>query len=262
MFVQLALVLLLSWGLLGESDAFGGDTRIIGGHDTPNDIANYQVSIRRPYHNEEFHWCGGSIIHEEWVLTAAHCTYGIDANQLPIVVGATDLKSGGDRYKIKKIIVHEKYSEEDLTNNVALMKVDGKIKMKKNVRVIELWKEPVAVGTTCALTGWGFIDNHGTMPKKLQILLLRSISNKDCNEQLKRAKLTPIDDKQLCMRGQNKKGACVGDAGGPLVASDGNKGLVQVGVMSTGKFPCAQGHPEVFSSVSSYYDWIMKNMKN
>ncbi|XP_022124343.2 chymotrypsin-2-like [Pieris rapae] len=262
MFVQLGLVLLLSRGLLGESDAFVGDTRIIGGFNAPKNLANYQVSIRKKYLNQELHWCGGSIIHEEWVLTAAQCTYGMNANRLPIVAGTTDPKSGGDRYKIKKIIIHEKFSIRKLINNVALMKVDGKIKMNKNVRVIGLRKEPVAVGSNSILTGWGITDNKGTMANKLQMLILTIISNKDCKEQLKRAFLAPVDDKQLCATEQRKGGGCLGDSGSPLVVTDIKKGFVQAGVRSLGTFPCAQGNPEVFSSVSSYYDWIMKNMKN
>ncbi|XP_047518241.1 chymotrypsin-1-like isoform X2 [Pieris napi] len=264
MFVQLGLVLLLSQGLFGESDFtdFDGDTRIIGGQDAREGFAIYQVSIRKQYKNKEFHWCGGSIIHEEWVLTAGYCTYGIGAKELPIVVGSTQLKSGGDRYNITKIIIHEEYSQERLKNNIALMKVDGKIKMKNNVMPIKLRKEPVAARTICALTGWGYIDNQGTMPNKLQILFFKSISNKNCNEQLKRSNFAPIDDKQLCVRGPDKKGACLGDSGGPLVAFDSNYGVVQVGIVSWGTFPCAQNYPEVFSSVSSYYDWIEKNMKD
>ncbi|XP_045489546.1 chymotrypsin-1-like [Pieris rapae] len=246
---------------MGESDTFGGDTRIVGGRDAPENVAVYQVSIRRHNSNQEWHSCGGSIIHEEWVLTAAHCTYGTDAKTLSIVVGSTQLRSGGDRYKIKKIINHENYAKKDFRNDIALIKIDGKIKMKKNVGPIKLKKEPVAAGTSCALTGWGKIDNRGTVPNQLQVLVFRSISNKDCNKQLKGSNFLPIDQKQLCVRAPSNKGACNGDSGGPLVASDGKNGLVQVGVVSWG-IPCARNYPDVFASISGYYDWITNHMKD
>ncbi|XP_047518156.1 chymotrypsin-2-like [Pieris napi] len=210
MFVQLGLVLLLSRGLLGESDFtdFDGDTRIIGGQDAKEGLATYQVSIRMHNKKQQWHMCGGSIIHEEWILTAGHCTYGVHAQEVFIVVGSTQLSSGGDRYIIKKIITHEKYAKKDLRNDIALMKVYGKIKMKRNVRAIKLRKQPVAAGTTLALTGWGHINNQGNVPNKLQILFFRSINNKECNKRLKGFNFAPIDDKQLCVRGPDNKGAC------------------------------------------------------
>ncbi|CAF4947013.1 unnamed protein product [Pieris macdunnoughi] len=264
MFVQVGLVLLLSRGLLGESDFtdIDGDTRIVGGQDAPEDFAIYQVSIRKHNKNQEWHSCGGSIIHEEWVLTAGHCTYGVNAKEVSIVVGSNLLIFGGDSYKIKKIITHENYAKKDLRNDIALMKVDGKIKMKKNVRAIKLMKESVAAGTICALTGWGEINDKRTVPNKLQIMFYRSISNKECNKRLKGFSFAPIDDKQLCVRGPDKKGACRGDSGGPLVARDAKKNIVQVGVVSWGTIPCAKDYPDVFASVSGYYDWIEKNMKD
>ncbi|XP_022124348.2 chymotrypsin-2-like isoform X2 [Pieris rapae] len=168
-----------------ESDAFGGETRIVGDQYASQNFAMYQLSIRRHHNNKERHSCGGSIIHEEWVLTGAHCTFGIDAEALSIVVGTIQLRSGGDRYKIKRIINHEKYTRKALRNDIALIKIDGKIKMKKNVGAIKLGKQPVAAGSTCALTGWGKIDNRGGVPNKLQFLLFKSISNADCTKQLK-----------------------------------------------------------------------------
>ncbi|XP_047519009.1 chymotrypsin-2-like [Pieris napi] len=250
--------------ITGESDftELDGYTRIVGGQDALENFAIYQASIHKHNENQQWHTCGGSIIHEEWVLTAGLCTYGVNAKEVYIVVGSTRLKSGDDRYKIKKIITHENYAKEYLRNDIGLMKVDGKIKMKKNVKIIKLRKQPVPVGTTCALTGWGYTNDKGTMPNKFQILFFRIITKKDCNKQLKRSNSEPIDDKQLCVRGPHKKVACRGDSGGPMVVSDGKKGVVQVGVVSWGTIPCAKNQPDVFASVSGYYDWIEINMKD
>ncbi|CAF4836954.1 unnamed protein product [Pieris macdunnoughi] len=75
MFLHFAILLLMSHGLLGKmdvSEAIDGDSRIIGGSDAPPDMANYQVSIQINSENKEWHVDGGSILNEEYVLTAAH----------------------------------------------------------------------------------------------------------------------------------------------------------------------------------------------
>ncbi|XP_045489545.1 chymotrypsin-2-like [Pieris rapae] len=259
MLFQLGILFLLSQGLFAESEKPDGDTRILGGRNAPEGFAKYQVSIRKKPGKNEWHHCGGSILNEEWVLTAAHCTYGIKMSELSIMVGTNKLQSGGTRYKIKKMISHEKYAKKDLRNDIALIQIDGKIAMTDNVKAIKLKKEAVSVGTKCTLTGWGYTNNYKTVPNDLQYLEFTTISNKECNDKLK--KFAAIDEKQICVKRPEGKGACNGDSGGPLVVADDNKEFVQIGVVSWGINPCGKQYPDVFASVSGYYDWIEKNMK-
>ncbi|CAH4034236.1 unnamed protein product [Pieris brassicae] len=166
------------------------------------------------------------------------------------MVGSNRLLSGGTRYQIKKMITHENYAKKDLRNDIALIQIDGKIAMTGNVKTIKLKKEAVAVGP----------NNRRRVPNNLQYLDFTTISNKECNNKLSRSSFSPIDDKQLCVKRPETKGACNGDSGGPLVVADENKEFVQIGVVSWG-IPCGRNYPDVFASVSGYYDWIEKNMK-
>ncbi|XP_045488715.1 chymotrypsin-2-like [Pieris rapae] len=161
MFLHFGILLLLSQGLLGEGDiseAIDGDSRIIGGKDATPGMANYQVSIRDHTGYREWHICGGSIINEEYVLTAAHCIFEKNIKDMSIVVGSHTINKGGDRYKIKKLIPHEKYSEPVLKNDIGVVQIEGKFKYNDKVQPIELLKEMAPIGKKCLFTGWGYDD--------------------------------------------------------------------------------------------------------
>ncbi|XP_045488889.1 chymotrypsin-2-like [Pieris rapae] len=266
MFLQFGILLLLSQGLLGKvdvSEAIDGDSRIIGGKDATPGMANYQISIRVHNRNREWHSCGGSILNEEYVLTAAHCVYQKNMNYMSIVVGTHTIDKGGDRYHIKKMIPHEKYDMDTIKNDIAVVQIDGKIKYSEKIQPIELLKEMAPIGKKCLLTGWGYVNyRRSTVPNNLQMLEFETISNDDCTKQLKPPypKLVPVDAGQLCVKRPNNKGACHGDSGGPLVIQDEKNKTVQIGVVSWG-VPCGKNFPDVFASVHGYYDWIQSKIK-
>ncbi|XP_047526419.1 chymotrypsin-2-like [Pieris napi] len=261
MFLHFGILLLLSQGLLGEvdvSEAIDGDSRIIGGQDATPGTANYQVSIRSHIGNKDWHSCGGSILNEEYVLTAAHCIYQENMKEMSIIVGTHMINKGGDRYKIKKLIPHEKYSRQTLKNDIGIVQIQGKFKYSDKVQPIELLNEMVPIGKKCLLTGWGLINyTKQTSPNNLQMLEYETISNDACSKRIK----SSLYAGQLCAKRPNHKGACSGDSGGPLVIQDDKNKTVQIGVASGVVNPCASNYPDLFDSVHSFYDWIQSNIK-
>ncbi|XP_047526431.1 chymotrypsin-1-like [Pieris napi] len=227
-------------------------------------MANYQVSIRVHRGRKDFHTCGGSIINEEYVLTAAHCIYRKNMKEMSIVVGSHTIDKGGNRYKIKKLIPHLDYYKPTVKNDIGIVQIQGKIKYNDKVQPIELLKEMAPIGKKCLFTGWGYTDLKGkTLPNNLQMLEFETISNDDCTKQLKSSpypKLVPVNAGQLCAKRPNNKGACYGDSGGPLVIQDDKNKTVQIGVVSW-VVPCAEQYPDVFNSVHGYYDWIQSKIK-
>ncbi|XP_045488884.1 chymotrypsin-2-like [Pieris rapae] len=267
MFLHFGILLLLSHGLLGEvgvSEGIDGDTRIVGGKDATPGIAKYLVSIRARNRNQEWHHCGGSILNEEYVLTAAHCLYKKRADELSIVAGSHKLNEGGERYKIKKLVIHEKYSKPTIKNDIGVVQIEGKLKYNDKVQPIELLKEMAPVGKKCLLTGWGYVNfNRKTVPNNLQMLEFKTISNDDCTKQFKRSRyriFVPVDAGQLCVKRPKNSGACKGDSGGPLVIQDEKNKTVQIGVVSWG-IPCTAEFPDVFASVHGFYNWIQGKIK-
>ncbi|XP_047526432.1 chymotrypsin-2-like [Pieris napi] len=198
------------------------------------------------------------------VLTAAHCIYRKNMKEMSIVVGTHTINKGGDRYKIKKLISHEKYSSESLKNDIAIVQIEGKFKYSDKVQPVELLNEKVPIGKKCLLTGWGLLNyRRQTVPNNLQMLEYKTISNDDCNKQFKRLpsqKLLPVGTGQLCAKSPNRKGACSGDSGGPLVIQDNKNKTVQIGIVSWVVY-CAKDFPDVFDSVHGFYDWIQSKIK-
>ncbi|XP_054157388.1 uncharacterized protein LOC128955740 [Oppia nitens] len=225
------------------------DSRIIGGTDANIDQFPYQIAFRYSQGNSQF--CGGSIISNNWILTAAHCLYNKNINQIYIVAGTAGISDKGVSYKAAQFIIHKDYSKAEHTNDIGVVKVTVPIKYTDSIRAIKLADNPVSAGTRAWLTGWGYIAYpQKTDPKLLQKLVVTTISLDQCKRTLRG---THIDQTNVCTISPKGEGACSGDSGGPLVSSDGQIGVVSFGI------PCGLGYPDVFASVPSYRDWIREN---
>ncbi|XP_017775824.1 PREDICTED: chymotrypsin-1-like [Nicrophorus vespilloides] len=206
------------------------DWRIVGGEKAEDGAFPYQISLR----SYGSHSCGGSIINENWILTAAHCVQGASASSMSVVVGSNKLSAGGESYKVSKAIYHEN-------------------KFNEKVQPINLADNSIGGGEDCVLSGWGRTSYPGSAPNDLQFIHLKTVSVDDCKD---RQRPNPVYDSQVCTFTKRGEGACHGDSGGPLVS-----GGKQIGIVSWGR-PCAVGYPDVFTRVYSFLDWINQNISN
>ncbi|CAG4926782.1 unnamed protein product [Colias eurytheme] len=245
--IQVFLLFLLSWNAHGV--AIDPETRIFGGVDAPETAFPYQVSLRKTTWRE-YHSCGGSIVSESWVLTAAHCTINDHPNNITVVAGTNSLSLGGMRYNLDKIINHENYTEATLENDIALLKIVGEFNYSSNMAPIPLAMYPVPAGTQCVLTGWGYIDYYDEVPDILQMLSLMTVSVEQCREELSiddSPNKLAVTQNNICASGEEDTGACQGDSGGPLAAND-----TLIGVVSWTKIICGEGVPDVYTSVYDF----------
>ncbi|KAF2881834.1 hypothetical protein ILUMI_24335 [Ignelater luminosus] len=228
------------------------ETRIIGGLHAHGHSFPYQVSIRHTAKN--LHFCGGSILNSTIILTAANCLIDFQPSDLNVVVGSHKLSSGGDVYTIQQLKLHEQFNKNTRENDIGLIILQTPIQYSDNIRPIKLETRYAGSSIDVVLSGWGRISYPGVAPDNLQHINLKTISNVRCQMAHAKAPNSPsIHETQLCTFTRAGEGACKGDFGGPLVASD-----KQIGIASWGQ-PCALGFPDVYTRISSYLDWIATN---
>lgn len=228
------------------------DGRIVGGF--PIDIENvpYQVSIQTTW---GAHYCGGSLISANMVLTAAHC---VDDSPKPkdvvIYLGSSDRTQGGIAIKAQKIKYHENYNPKPIRNDVALIRLSRSVRFTTKIRPINMATSDPASGTTTIASGWGKLDQDDpdtNIPQYLQAVYLKTISRSTCRAAYG---TSSIQDTNICAYTEGKD-TCQGDSGGPLAADN-----ILYGVVSWGAGCAQRGAPGVYASVAGYRNWINKNM--
>ncbi|XP_047523457.1 chymotrypsin-2-like isoform X2 [Pieris napi] len=232
--------------------------RVVGGSDAPDGAVPYIISLQRSDYNN-IATCGGAIIADQWILTAAQCVRDVSPKDLSVLAGTNSITSGGTRYKVDKIVIHEKFNAEHNLYDIALLRTTEKIQFTEKVKAIEIATEDPKPGDKCKLSGWGYHDQRGRRSHdKLQWLDVKIISEEDCkaNEILKRAeKNFPITESHICTLNKKGEGTCKGDSGGSLACNNKSAAIVSFNV------PCARGVPDVYTRTTSYSKWIKDNME-
>ncbi|XP_076284726.1 trypsin-1 [Lasioglossum baleicum] len=226
----------------------------------------YQVSIQWgiPPLKDYAHACGGSILNENYILTAGHCVLKI--GKLRVVAGKFYLskaEQSNQVINVVKTVVHSGYKGGVAQHDIALLKLERPLKLNQQVAPVKLPAQGQRQAGQAVLTGWGSVSKKlvPQLPSVLQKATVPILDNDDCYKQLTAqpavGQQPELFDTQVCSGADGKEvSACSGDSGGPL-AQNG----VQVGIVSWGMMPCGVSHmPSVYTRVASYVDWIHQNM--
>ncbi|KAM5198294.1 mastin-like [Hipposideros larvatus] len=244
---------------------------IIGGCDVSARKHPWQVSLRffNMNHGLWQHECGGSLIHPQWVLTAAQCVApeDLEACSFRVQVGQLRLYDHDQLHKVVKIIRHPEFNYSLSAkggSDIALLKLEAPVPLSELVSPVTLPSAELQVhpGTMCWVTGWGDIADNSPLapPYYLQEVTVPIVGNQVCDQQYQESfshdNDQAIKDDMLCA-GSETSGFCQGDFGGPLVCN-WNCTWVQVGVVSWGQ-PCGcSDFPGVYARVTSYVPWIQQ----
>jgi secreted trypsin-like serine protease len=234
--------------------------RIIGGEDAKPGEFPYQVSLMFSSNYDsapavERHFCGGSIIGDEWVMTAAHCVAGMTGAQkyFSIGSGAIDLDKL-EEYELDGIWIHPNYDGGSLDYDFAIIKVKNPFFDPEIAVVDRDDNQHIAVGTTATITGWG-VDASGQIQQILKKADVQVISRADCNDA--DSYNGTVTSRMICL-GLEKGGkdTCQGDSGGPAAARVEGGARVLFATTSWGH-GCAE--PEkfgVYGRLIAVRDWI------
>lgn len=133
------------------------DKYIVGGRAARRGQFSYLVALRISRNNR--HQCGGSILSERWIVSAAHCTENSNRNPSNVhIVTEAHTLTDGTRYNLSRIVNHPRFERSILRFDVSLLQTDAPIRMGPRVRPIQFATGPlIAVNDTCVVAGWGLI---------------------------------------------------------------------------------------------------------
>ncbi|XP_076583232.1 granzyme B(G,H)-like [Chaetodon auriga] len=233
---------------------FGSE--IINGKEAPQKLMLYMASVQD---SKEGHVCGGFLISEDFVVTAAHCDRG---NPTSVVLGTHNLKKVDNktmRYAVKRC-KHPSFDKERNGNDIMLLKLSKKARLGKTVQPIQLPKTEMKMKdkAKCRVAGWGRTKTGGKDVDVLQVAEVPIVNLEVCKTEWRNIKVN-LPDNVICAGGYDTaKGFCQGDSGGPLVCGGTAVGVVSFNMRKNCDYPNV---PNVYTDVSKYLRWIKEIRK-
>ncbi|KAF2891883.1 hypothetical protein ILUMI_14319 [Ignelater luminosus] len=265
-----------------------GDDRVVGGNVTG--IWEYPWMALLKYRktndgSDAGFKCGGTLINNRYILTAAHCVKTPSQFYLDEVrLGEWKISSEKDcaeaedssapecadpviDLKIEEKIPHPGYDQRNGKNDIALLRLERNVGYTDSIKPICLKvsqaPEP-GPESEMIVVGWGATENSSNSDYKLK-LKVPIVPRKVCNEKI--TILGSIESDRICAGGEAGKDSCAGDSGGPLMHLTIGEWYVgqrwyQEGIVSRGAGCGYLGYPGVYVRVAHYMNWIVENLRS
>jgi len=230
---------------------------IVGGSEvTPYSIPWQVAFVRR---GEDDPFCGGTLISDRHVLTAAHCTSS--SRSYDVIVGEHKITSDSDgtRHRVCRFVDHP--NNRGVVNDFAILHLETPVQI--GTRAAPACLPPTSFGgdffdgKTLTVSGWGALSSGGGSPTVLHSVDVPGMTNAAC-----RNSYSSISADMLCA-GRTSGGidSCQGDSGGPLTYTTGGRTYIS-GVVSWGRGCAWANYPGVYARVTEALDWIKSEMTN
>ncbi|XP_049524699.1 proclotting enzyme-like isoform X5 [Dermacentor silvarum] len=209
-------------------------------------------------------YCGGALISNRYVITAAHCTDGLKAANITIRLGAhniQELSVNVKDFEVSRIREHRDFQKDTFMNDIAVLRLKHTVKFNEYIRPVCLPErsDEDYFGKTAIATGWGTQTFGGPYSDILREVKLVVWNNTECNDRFAQ----PITEVFLCAGPKRREGdACQGDSGGPLMVQSRSKQWTLIGVISWG-IKCGEpGVPGIYTRISHFLDYIYEHAVN
>ncbi|KAJ3654563.1 hypothetical protein Zmor_013741 [Zophobas morio] len=264
---------------IGECGRQNSDNKIIGGTETALDEYPWLALLKYVNRNKVQYACGGSLISERFVITAAHCVdpdiiRQKDLGRLQsVILGEFDTRNETDciyqkygedcadppqEFNAYDYVMHPDYNSRLMINDIAIIRLDRKAIFSDYVQPICLPFPDFKLrgNESFTISGWGRTESEKRSPVKRKATISYSSPSK-CNQLNGKRKLT---GRQMCAGKGGGVDSCYGDSGGPLMLEvrtpNGYFATFAVGMVSYGYGQLCGSFPGVYTFLPPYVNWI------
>jgi secreted trypsin-like serine protease len=239
----------------------GRERKIVGGKLAPAGEFPWQASLGVSWIDDPYsaHFCGGSIISDRWIVTAAHCLVDTSPKDVIVTVGTHKLGYGGARHSVNRVIVKKDYDRSNSDNDIALLELVKPVALGSGVSTVALMTPALeateaADGVLARAVGWGALVEGGTKVRDLRYVEVPIVPRTTCNRPL--GYDGRVTENMICAgKLVEEKDSCQGDSGGPLTVRTGAQALL-AGVVSWGDGCARPNLVGVYTRVARYQTWV------
>jgi secreted trypsin-like serine protease len=251
-------------GSCGISPVAATETQIVGGQQAQPNQFPWQVSMRRSLTGS--HFCGGSVITPNYVLTAAHCTDGQTAGSIEVAAGEhtrSAISAVRQLRDVTRITQHNLYNSATTDYDASILTLSSALSINAQVLPVcppASTNKDDYIGRSLVISGWGTTSSGGSCcPDTLLWTTVTGLSTTSCQADYN----TPINPSTITARmicaAAPGRDTCQGDSGGPMVWRRANGQYELVGLTSWGRGCADPSFPGVYANVPLLQSWVDAN---
>lgn len=247
------------------------DIYIVGSEPAMPEEIPWQVGLYYNGHSPSGNiFCGGVILNDRWIVTAAHCfeymyldtLRVLYKNDVRVFSGSTDLTdTTAVSSTINRLIIHPDYNPIKLLNDIAILELDTPLDLSKNTQSrifapdFNDFSQYLVPGTLVTISGWGITDKKNK-PDDLQKAVIPIARHDTCERNYLSINEVVTDDMICAGYDSGGKDSCQGDSGGPMYILNDNGNSILLGIVSWGEGCGESGYYGIYTDFFKYVHWI------